>query len=218
MYVFMTTWAPTPEQRQAIEKLKRDGKLLVFLHNTGYIDGKTISMDNVSKLTGIKMADSGNINLAMRYTPGELPEVFGKITEPVYASTGKVEHAAVPVDSKAAVLGSFLFDKPHKPMAYRDFGSWKSFYSAVAVLPLELWRELARKAGVHFYIDNDPDCMVYVGSDLVGIHSGKGGRKVLNFPEAHTFIDAVTGEVIARNTKTPAFEILPGETRIYRIK
>lgn len=218
MYVFMTSWAPTAEQRQAIEKLKRDGKLLVFLHNTGYIDGKTIGMDNVSRLTGIEMADSGNINLAMRYTPGECPELFSKVSNTLFASVGKVEHAAVPVDKKAEVFGAFLFDNKHKPMAYRDFGTWKSFYSAVSLLPLELWRELARKAGVHFYVDNDPDCMVYIGSDLVGIHSGKGGKKVLTFPEAHTFIDAISGEVVAKDTKTPAFEIKPGDTRIFRIK
>ncbi|MBE6358513.1 MAG: hypothetical protein E7057_04615 [Lentisphaerae bacterium] len=218
MYVFMTAWAPTAEQRQAIEKLKRDGKLLVFLHNTGYIDGKTIGVDNVSRLTGIQMADSGNINLAMRYNPGELPEVFKKVKDPVFASVGKVEHAAVPVDKNAKIFGSFLFDQKHKPMAYRDFGNWKSFYSAVSLLPLDLWRELARKAGVHFYVDNDPDCMVYVGSDLVGIHSGKGGKKVLNFPAAYTFIDAVSGKTLAEKTKKPAFDILPGETKIIRIK
>ena len=54
MYVFLNALAPTPEQRKAIEALKRDGKMLVFLYNSGYIDGKSASVDNVTKLTGIK--------------------------------------------------------------------------------------------------------------------------------------------------------------------
>ena len=103
-------------------------------------------------------------------------------------------------------------------MAYKKFKNWRSFYSTVGLLPLDLWRELARSAGVHFYVDNDPDCIVYIGSELLGIHSANGGRKVLKFPGKRTFIDAVTGEVLAVNTDAPAFDIIPGETRIIRIK
>ena len=45
MYVFLNALAPTPEQRRAVDALKRDGKLLVFMHNSGYIDGASASAE-----------------------------------------------------------------------------------------------------------------------------------------------------------------------------
>ena len=219
MYVFLNALAPTAEQRQAINDLKRDGKLLVFLHNSGYINGRSKSVENVSDLTGIKMAESGALQMVMRFDPAvDGGTLFQKVEKILHANCGNADTAAVAVDPDAEKFGSFLNNSVYKPMAYKKFKNWRSFYSTVGLLPLDLWRELARSAGVHLYVDNDPDCIVYIGSELLGIHSANGGRKVLKFPGKRTFIEAVTGEVLAVNTDAPAFDIIPGETRIIRIK
>ena len=218
MYVFLNAVAPTPEQRQAIESLKRDGKLLVFLHNSGYIDGRTKSVENVSRLTGIEMAESGPLVMSMRFTPGDGGELFQRVKKVLYASGGNADTAAVVSDPKALAIGSFVKTEQFKPMAYKKFADWTSFYSTVGLLPLDLWRELARSAGVHFYVDNDPDAIVYIGSDLLGIHSANGGVKTLDYPQPHTFIDAVTGKTVAENTRNPQITLIPGETRILRLK
>ncbi len=218
MYVFLNVIAPAPEYRRAIDALKRDGKLLVFLHNSGYIDGKTRNAVNTERLTGIKMRESGQISLAMRLVPNGKQPLFQRIGKVIYASSGNTDSALVPDDPNAEYFGEFVKDPRFKPMAYKRFGTWSSFYCSLGIMPLDLYRELARAAGVHFYIDNDPDAIVYIGSDLLGIHSAYGGVKKLNFPKAHTFIDAFTGKTAAENTRTPELSLRPGETRIFRIK
>ena len=217
MYVFLNAWAPTEEQRQAINALKRDGKLLVFLHNSGYIRGQTRSVENVSDLTGVQMAESGPVELTMRFSPGDGGELFQKVNKEIYSTAGKAENAAVPVDEKAMLCGAFLRTGQWKPMAFKSMDGWDCFYSAVTLLPLELWRELARHAGVHLYTE-DPDAMLYIGSDLLGIHSGAGGDKQLSFPSKHTFVDAITDDVVAEETNSPVIPMKPGETRIFRLK
>ena len=98
MYVFINLWAPTPEVVKAIEKLKRDGKLLVFCGNAGLIMDNTIGAGNVAKLTGINMKQYPAKALTMKINlPGK--------DQTVWSSAGKTDFIIAANDPQAATYG-----------------------------------------------------------------------------------------------------------------
>ncbi len=65
LYIFLNTFQVTPAQREAIhDRLKRNAATAVWVYAPGYIDGKKLSLENMTALTGIKLAEDD--------TPGEL--------------------------------------------------------------------------------------------------------------------------------------------------
>jgi len=65
LYIFLNTFQVTPAQREAIHaRLKRSNATAIWVYAPGYIDGKKLSPDNMTALTGIKLAEDG--------TPDEL--------------------------------------------------------------------------------------------------------------------------------------------------
>jgi hypothetical protein len=217
MYAFLNAWAPDAEAVKAIEKLKNDGRVLVWLYNSGLISNGVRTVDNVSKLTGITMADAGRIPLAMCLDPAAAPEAFRRISGAQYTSAVEAAPVAYPVDPKADCFGRFLKTPDKSPLALKKFDRWTSFYSAVPVLTPATWRELARMAGVHIYTD-DPDTMLYIDASILGVHSGRGGDKTVNWPRTASFSDAITGEVYGSNTRTLKLNMLQNETKIIWVK
>lgn len=206
MYVFLNAWAPSPAAVESINRLKNNSRMLVWLYNSGLISNGTRSIENVSALTGIKMADAGSVPLAMGL------ENFGNLP-PQYTSACEAAHVAYPTDPQARLFGRFMKTPGKSPLALKKFPGWTSVYSAVPVLTPAVWRELARQAGVHIYTD-DPDTMLYIGDGLLGIHTGQGGVKTIHWPKEAGFRDAVTGQTYGTRTAHPEFLMLPNETKI----
>jgi hypothetical protein len=217
MYVFLNSWVITPELSVAIEKLKKNNALLVFLYNSGLISNNQLTVENVTKLTNIKMQLlSDEINLAMNSDPKSSCEEL-KGAPPAIVSSGKSKMVAYPVDKSAKLFGKFLNRDGVFPMAYKKNRNWQSFYSAVPVLPPELWRELARLARCNIY-SQDPELIAYIGSNIIGVYSANAGEKIVRFPKKVTFIDAITKVEIAKNTNELKLNMRANETKIINIK
>jgi len=60
MYIFLNTFYVTEKQRESIHKrLKRNGATAVWIYAPGYIEEDKLSVEAMSELTGIKIAESG---------------------------------------------------------------------------------------------------------------------------------------------------------------
>jgi hypothetical protein len=210
MYVFINLWAPTPEVVKAIEKLKRDGKLLVFCGNAGLIMDNTIGAGNVAKLTGINMKQYPAKALTMKINlPGK--------DQTVWSSAGKTDFIIAANDPQAATYGEIDEQPEIKPFAIKKFNTHTVVHTAVPVLDVSVWQYLAEMAKIHFYT-KDPDTMCYVGKGMLGVHCGTPGEKKIEFPAKADFIDAVTGEVYARNTRTLKINMKEKETKLIIVK
>jgi hypothetical protein len=217
MYIFADLYAPAPETIAQIEKLKRNGKLLIFTGNTGYANfGKPEK--NFEQITGIKvkMLDKA-VPAVLKFIPQHAPAPFNRISGGQYVSGGKVYPLMLPIDSQAQLFGTLTADESVKTLAFRDFGTHKVFYSAVPVLTPEIYRELAKLAGVLF-ITHDRPTMIYAGRNMLGVHTSQRGTKELFWPVKATFTDAVTGKVYGRNTKKLHLPMLENETKILVVK
>ena len=210
MYVFLNFWAPSPEAAAAVEKLKRDGKMLVFCGNAGMIRNGSSGAENVAEFTGIKMKKHPAKALTMSLNiPGK--------TDPVWTGAGKANYIIAADDPQAQLYG-MIPDLPGvKPFAIKKAANYTAVHTAVPVLDVSIWRYLAESAGVHIY-SSDPDTICYVGRSMLGIHCGSGGVKTVSYPVPATFTDAVTGEIYARDTRTLKVNMKNKETKLIIVK
>lgn len=156
------------------QKLKKDGRYLVFLYAPGYITDEGFSVENMSSLLGMNMDSamkpSGKIILDATLKKELEGTTFGYDTE--------VAPEFFIGDEKAAVYGKY--EDGNIAFASKDFDGYSIWYAGAGTIPSGVLREMARKAGVHLYYEgNDP---VYVNSRMVGIHHVRDEEAVILMP------------------------------------
>jgi beta-galactosidase len=74
-----------------------------------------------------------------------------------------------------------------------------------------LWEQ----AGVHRYLQTDD--VLYAGRGWIGVHSLRGGEKLIRLPASATVTDPETGREVAREVRAFNTTLAPGETRLFRV-
>ena len=94
---------------------------------------------------------------------------------------------------------------------------WKSVYASEAkMFTKEVIREVCEKAGVHFYLDEM--LPVFANERLISVHCKDGGIRTVRLPKkASKVVDLLTGEVVAKNTKSFKIEMASPDTKLYEI-
>jgi len=126
MIVFLNCFAPTEGHRAEIERLKGDGRVLVWVCAPGlYRDGQ-LSEAAMRDLTGLRLRLEGGAHLVKVKCSGPDPILKGR----TYGPDISVEPAVVADDGRAEVWGR-LTDGGHPGLVARCFRRWTSVYSAV---------------------------------------------------------------------------------------
>jgi len=100
--------------------------------------------------------------------------------------------------------------------AVKQFPQWRSVYSAAPNLPASVLRGVARFAGVHLY--DDQGDLIYACSHLLGVHTVKGGPRVLRLPApVEVAYDLFSGTTVAENTAEIALALAPASTRLFYV-
>ncbi len=196
VYVFFHTFKLDAEEIAAIHRtLAANHAVAFFVWNDGVIDGgEAFSIDNASRLAGMKLAlseqelswqmrpepeliaagfDAGRaLGVLDRQEPGEPAEVTAR----VYPPTLTVE------DAGAVALGRSA-DMPEKVvLAQKAQEGWTAIYSQSPILAPGLLRYAIREAGAFEYLDSDD--ALFVNSDFIGVHTRSTTRQVtLRLPE-----------------------------------
>lgn len=222
VYVFLSPQYLSPEERNAVEKLKRDGHTLVFLHGPGLI-GSADPAKTISTITGIKVKRLAEPQVyAGRWLTGISPLLKG-LTGQFGDRPMNWPHCAKPasglafaVDDHAATPLATYRDNKEIAFAARDFGTWKSIYCAVPWLEADFIHNLA--AWSQSWRVAAPHDAVYANQHLLTIHAMEPGLKRLTPRYPSKITDLTTGKVIAE--KTDVFEIdMPfGQTRWFALE
>ena len=109
------------------------------------------------------------------------------------------------------------FGKKGDPIAETPMDSWNAVYAYdVNAFTTEALRGICEKAGVHFYVG---DCWpVFANERLLSIHCKEGGLRTVSLPKkAARVIDLLTGETVAKRTKSFQVEFASPDTRLYEI-
>ncbi len=221
IYVFVLPQKISAKEREAIEKLKRGNKTLVFFHAPGICDSENPE-ETIGKITGMKVRrhsrqdatlagtwlESGNPLLrGLAGNFGDRPMQWPFMDRP---SRGL---AFVIDDPEATPLATYKGSQD-VAVASREFGTWRSIYMAVPWLQNTFISNLAKSADA--WSVATPGDAVFANQHFIGIHATQNGLKTLRPFRTSRISDALTGEVIANKTSEFEVQMSFGETRIFR--
>jgi hypothetical protein len=215
--IFLNAFYLTDAQTQAIEKLKRGGRTLVWLYAPGYVRDTGLSAKSVEAVTGLGVGvDPAPQTLAYRLPDRTHPITAGLEDKEYYGDRRPVAPRFCVTTPDATVLGVYADGKA--AVALKDFGTHRSFYSAVPALPFPLLKNLLRYAGCHVYV-NDEIYMDATKDFLLLTNSFDGPRTVaVSLPRPRDVSDLLTGRQVATGVTRFEAPMAPGETVLYRLR
>ncbi len=223
LYIFLNPFYLSKTERTAIEKLKHGRKTMLWFYAPGYIDDADgLSLQRMSELTGMTMKIKPDKEIPqLKIKKSRHPLDGRSYTAPTFGDQewSKIHRAEItPIfyvdDSKADKIGFYPDGKA--AMAVRDFGPWRSVYTAVPFLDAKALREIAREAGVNIYTDED----IFMTADnrFMMFTNGYEKERVLTIklPRPAKVSDAVTDEVLCRGTNSFKLKLGAPQTRLLR--
>lgn len=192
LYVFSACCRTSPEFVKLADRLRQRNCTILWTAAPGYGDASGKSLANVCRLTGM---DLGKIDGKM--APGV---VLGDGTH-----SGFTKNPVAPlffVRRADEVIGTYT--NGLAGLAAVQTGKARSVYSGSARIELEVYRAIARRAGVFLYSDTcDP---MEANESFVTLHARTAGRKTINLPRRTSVADVFGRRVVARNAESFSFE------------
>lgn len=212
---FFNLVVATNEERTAIESLKNNGRILIFLWSAGFLTETKASPHFSSQLTGIQMAQvllrgPAKIKITDFTTPvtRELATIKTIGTELVYSPLLAIE------DKNANVFGIYEWNGV-PAAAYKCFTNWTSVYIGTSTTEFELLRGIFRYAGctIRCEVGN----VIMENQSVLGVHTRHPGPLVLRLPsECCGLEDLYSGNRFMKNNGFVHLGYAgKGETRIF---
>ncbi len=216
IFYFPFAYGLSQDDIRNIEKLKTDGNILVFGYGAGLVSNE-LSVENVAKLTGMKLKTDPGQSLTLQFVPGH------KITKGLtgFMGTGGDFYleAGMPRiyvdDPQATTLGRFI-KSGKTAMAIKDHGSWKSIYvGVIGMMPPDVLRNIAKYAGLHIY--NQQNDVMFFNKSLIAIHASSTGMKTIELPQKAD-VTSLWDNKKAGSLKTIKRFMQTGENALYLIE
>jgi hypothetical protein len=193
VFLFMSSFGPSEEQRRAIEALKGEGRVLVFFgvpgcYRNGRLDGAAMEA-----LTGIRL------KLGMEPTALRLALRSGDpLTEGLDGAEFGTAHVSAPVayadDPSATVLGTFADGRA--AFVVKQHEDWTAVFCAVPLMPAPILRRIAKLGGVHTYLDTED--VVWASRGVVSVSVKDAGERTIRLREPSEVRDLFSGETLTR--------------------
>lgn len=225
LYLFLNPTYLAPAERQAIERLKRGGKVLAWFYAPGYVTDDGLSVDAMKSVAGI--------DLKIKTTGAEAPELTFQAESPL--ATGRVGQKLETVvwrglgtlstttfspvfhADDASVVPAGRYADGKVAYGHRDFGDWKSVWCGVPNFDLPALVRLARFAGVHLYAE--APVILNADNRMMMVHNGYEGRRTVRIalPRPAQVYDLPTGAFVADGQD---FDLVLGspETKLLRLE
>ncbi len=194
LIIFLAAVDPSSEELLAIEqKLKRNGKTLLFLGNSGAYSQELCEF-----------------SLCVFPAPMEQKAVFDGL---VYPKNTLPSPALV--REEGYVLSRFEDGSP--AVLWKKQEDYHCVLSLPLAAPAELLRHIAHLAGVHLY--NRTGDVVFAGGEYVGLFAKESGYRRICLPESDmTASDFMTGESVTVNDRFIDMWMEKGDMRLLHIQ
>lgn len=225
------TWKE--EHRQALRKLEKDGRVIVYMGVPGVIPPKAgISIDESAREFTNLPINYQTIAVAPRvlmdavdddWLPKEFSEQeilcsFPKRNDKEFV-VGSLDEAA----SDVRILGHYVDRNTGKvlsggSMGVREIPDASIVYCVSMDIPHELLKSALRKAGVHVYVDT-PD-KVWATKDIFAVCVKDGGIRSLSVPKrCSELVDMISGECYRVDAEGIAcVNFLPRQTKVFLMR
>lgn len=224
LVIFLNAYHLSDEQRQLIkDTLAKDERTILWSYATGLFRGSERSADLMAELVGMNTVDSGKQVLPeIELVPvdGELGKALaltGISAIDLYSGLGIPSSRIdlVYVDDPEAIVLGVLPSTKLATFAAKEQENWTSIYSIAPVLPPEIYREIARNAGVHIYAEEGDT--LYANRSYLTLHGDGEGLRTIRLPQKHTVMDVFTGETLGENVEKITARLQAGETLVLRL-
>lgn len=233
VFLFPNLFHITPERLELLRrKVFRDGNVCIWGPASGITNGRELSGDSASELTGIPL------KLLLKESPRFV--TVDRFEHPVTAGLGRrldfgdslpYGPILVPQDHPDVVrLGGMQFPTAQDGagLVVREFGlgaagngrpgergegDWASVFSTAVPLPDELLRPLARYGGTHVYSESDD--LIFADSCTVGVHSVMPGRRLVALPQPSTVWDLIERRKVGEGMTQIEIDVTPPQTNMY---
>jgi len=209
LYIFLNCFALTQKEREAIKR-NCQGSTCVFFYGNGFIKDPVADARNMEELLGVKMRmERKEMKGMVRVERGnklmEGVNDFGvdNLLSPVFYPEGNVEVLAKYEDGMPAVWG-------------KKTKQFYSLYIGTLIAPVELLRNIAKRAGVHIYSEKND--VVEADDGFLSITAREEGEREVKLRKRATVEDALTGEIMGKNIDGFKVYMRKGETRLFLLK
>ena len=213
VFFIMTSFAPTEQDRRAIDALKRDGRVLVFVAVPGLYREGRFDESGMEALTGIRLRlDRAAAPYTVNVTGGHpwTKELAGT----TYGSGVSNAPICYADDAGAQVLGTLSDGRPG--LVVKAGEGWTSVFSTAPLLPARLMRAIVEGAGVHTYIETDD--VVWANRQMVAVSVKEGGRRKVRLPRAGCVRDLYSGEYVAQDVAEFETDFAEHATRVFVVE
>jgi hypothetical protein len=206
MYVFLTAWCLSPQQRRELLAATR-GSLRVWCYAPGYLDGDHYSPQAMRELSGFRLE-----KVASQPAWAE-PTEAGKRAGvgPAFGIHQSIRPLLAAADATAAETLA-AYPDGSAAIALRQTADGPSLFVGVPGLTAELLRWAAGRCGVHLF--TSVDCNVYANGPYLAIHAAKDGPIAIDTGAAGPLRDLLSGEVVGQGPRL-VLPVKSGDTRVF---
>jgi len=206
MYLFLNAFAPDAAERRAIERLKGQGRVLVWVYAPGIYREGRLDPAAMESLTGLR--------IAMDPHPARLDV---KTDSGVYGAGFEVSPVFFADDPRATVQGRLADGRAG--LVRRNLGAWTTVYSAAPKLPAALLRDLAAQAGVHNYLPKPQSHdVVYANHSLLALCAAEPGPRTVVLPRACDVFDLFEGaKPVASAARKFTVPLQRNQSKLFRL-
>ena len=200
LLIIANSFAPSAELREKIDKMKNDGRVIVFLNNAGSIIDGRFAPDKAESFTGIKLA----FNPKKPMVKGDMkfnavPAFCDGLAGQDFGNEQYIQIPAVIADDpQAVVLATYPDGQP--AIVARKHDNWTAVYCAQSQLPGQFYRNLAKLAGIHQYIET-PD-VVWANKSMLAVCVDKPGPRRITLPRPAKVTELYSSKVISAEPVT----------------
>jgi Beta-galactosidase len=211
VFVFTESFKLDQARRKIYDRLKGDGRTLIWLYGAGFVSEKSKNVDNMKELTGftIKRSES-HINYSVLSVKNDHP--FAKnlskkqdhltIERASQLLKGRKSYYDQPyfyIDDKSATILAAYQNSKKGAIGVKEFTDWTSVYVASpGGLSSDLINNICRNTGA--YVCTGPGVDVALNDHFISIHGIVPGYFIFSLPRKANVRNLKTGQIIARNT------------------
>ncbi len=221
VFLFPNLFHVTHERLKLLrDKVFRNGNVVIFGPASGITDGRRLSAETATELTGIPL------ELVRKESPRFV--TIDRFDHPV------TERFAWRIDyGDSLPYGPLLVPQEHPEvkrlggiqwptardgagLVLREMDGWTSVFTCAMPLPAPLLRELARHSGTHVYSESDDD-LIFADSCTLAVHSVRPGRRAIKLPKPSAVWDLVARRKLGDRLTEVRIAVDPPQTRVYYI-
>ncbi len=205
LYIFVNLLAPTKELTEKIKALRAEGKSTLFLYAPGYVGETDFSLSAMKALTGFDFAIADETVGKVVSCNGDLAWGGDRGISPLF-TVDKTGCEILAVYEQSGLPAGALKERA---------GGIDAWFSC-GVVPGEVLRQIAKRAGVFLWHDGDDP--VYVNQSMFGMYSYAGGEKTVAFPRDCTLTDLYNNQVYQTENCKLTIPFCPKEFKMFLYK